>query len=72
MFIVASRGEIVKGAEKKFCPGKQNEPMQVHRLAYLIRQVSSSKLAPQLRQVIWILPLPLGTRSCWPQLGQRK
>ena len=32
----------------------------------------SSKLAPQLRQVTVIFPLPLGTRSCWPQLGHLK
>ncbi len=35
-------------------------------------QVVFSKLTPQLRQVTDSLPLPLGTRSCWPQLGHLK
>ena len=35
-------------------------------------QVFFSKDAPQLRQEMWMRPLPLGTRSSWPQVGQRK
>ena len=35
-------------------------------------QLFSSKEAPQPRQVTVILPLPRGTRSCWPQLGHLK
>ena len=35
-------------------------------------QLFSSKVAPQLRQVTVILPFPLGTPSCCPQLGHLK
>ena len=35
-------------------------------------QVFFWKVVPQLRQEMEIFPLPLGTRSSCPQVGQRK
>ena len=39
---------------------------------YQVCQLFSWKLAPQERQVTVMVPLPRGTRSCWPQLGHLK
>lgn len=58
------------GGQQK-CPGRETAQGAIDRRD-AGAQLFSSKVIPQLRQVTWIRPLPLGTRICCLQLGQRK
>ena len=42
------------------------------RYTQLLSARMDGELAPQERQVTVMVPLPRGTRSCWPQLGHLK